>query len=366
METKVTYRGKKKKVKENGNEQKRKKEESQERWECFRKIIEKFSQQKVMVIGDFISDIYIYGKPSKLSREAPVVVINHESERIVPGGAGNATNNLASLGCQVYSVGILGNDELGNNIISQLNEKKVNVDGLLLSHIVTTTSKTRIMAGDEHTSKQQVIRIDKANKGPIPSRLQQKICNHFLSISQDVNAVVVSDYGYGVIFRRIIPKLQALAKQKIVVVDSRYQLLRFRGVTAITPNESEAEKATRIRLVNDQSVSRAAYLLKERLGLKAVLITRGNRGMTLLDKSRKIFHIPIVGSDDITDVTGAGDTVATIFTLALASGANFFEAASLANYAASIVVMKSGTAVITKNELLEAVKKDYEGSKNSS
>jgi rfaE bifunctional protein kinase chain/domain len=142
--------------------------------------------------------------------------------------------------------------------------------------------------------------------------------------------------------------------------------LRFRGVTAITPNESEAEKATRIRLVNDQSVSRAANLLKERLGLKAVLITRGNRGMTLLEKSGKISHIPIVGPDDITDVTGAGDTVATIFTLSLASGANFFDAASLANYAASIVVMKSGTAVITKDELLEAVKKDHEGSKNSS
>jgi len=215
------------------------------------------------------------------------------------------------------------------------------------------------MAGDEHTSKQQVIRVDRINKESIPSRLQEKIYDHFIRLSQDVDAVVVSDYGYGVIFRRIISRLQSIAKQKIVVVDSRFQLRKFHGVTAVTPNESETEMATRRRLLSDQDVTRAANALKQKLDIKAVLITRGNLGMTLLEEQSGISHIPIVGKDDITDVTGAGDTVTTVFALSLAAGASFYDAASLANYAADIVVMKSGTAVVTQKELLEAVQKNH-------
>jgi len=325
----------------------------------FREIIDKFSKVKVMIIGDFISDVYIYGKPFKLSREAPVLVVRHERETIVPGGAGNAANNLGSLGCKVYALGILGNDLWGNTIVKELTEKNVNVDGLVRSHIVNTTSKTRIMAGDDHTSKQQVIRIDRRNEEPLPARLRAKIHDSFTKVSKDMDAIIVSDYGYGVISPRIITDLTSLAQHKTVVVDSRYQLMRFRGVTAVTPNESEAERATRIRMVEDKDVKRAAGLLKKKLALKAVLITRGNRGMSLFEETAKISHIPIVGHDDITDVTGAGDTVATVFTLALAAGARFYDSACLANYAAGIVVMKSGTAVVTRNELLEAVKKNH-------
>jgi rfaE bifunctional protein kinase chain/domain len=215
------------------------------------------------------------------------------------------------------------------------------------------------MAGDEHTSKQQVIRVDRINKESIPSRLQGKIYDYFAKLSQDVDAVVVSDYGYGVIFRRIISKLQSIAEEKIVVADSRYQLKKFEGVTAITPNASETEVATRRRLVSNQDVTRAANALKKKLGVKAVLITRGNLGMTLLEEQSGISHIPIVGKDDITDVTGAGDTVTTVFALSLAAGASYPDAAALANYAADIVVMKSGTAVVTQKELLEAVQKNH-------
>jgi rfaE bifunctional protein kinase chain/domain len=360
----MTYRERRRKPRENGSVRKGKtpatgKKNQPEQGDRFRAIIEKYPQQKILVIGDFIADIYIYGKPFQLSREAPVVVIRHESEDIVPGGAGNAANNLASLGGQVFAVGILGNDDTGNSVRTHLSEKKVNVDGLLLSHIMTSTSKTRIMAGDEHTSKQQVTRVDKINKESIPSRLQEKIYECFIRLSQDVDGVVVSDYGMGVTFRRIISKLQSIAEQKVVVVDSRYQLRKFRGVTAITPNESETEMATRRRLVSNQDVTRAANALKKKLDVKAVLITRGNLGMTLLEEQTGISHIPIVGKDDITDVTGAGDTVTTVFALSLAAGATFHEAASLANYAADIVVMKSGTAVVTQQELLEAVKKNH-------
>ena len=337
-----------------------KKEKPPKKEKYFEGIIGKFSQSKIMVIGDYISDVYVYGKPFKLSREAPVVVIRHEWENIVPGGAGNAAHNLASLGCKVYAVGILGNDEVGNSILNQLKKKGVNGDGLLLSHIVNTISKTRIMAGDDHTSKQQVIRIDKVNQEPIPARLQEKIYSQFKRLANEVDAIVVSDYGYGVVSDRIISLIQTLAKQKMVVVDSRYQLMRFRGVTAVTPNESEAEKAIRMRLFEDHGVERAAHVLMEKLKLQAVLITRGNRGMTLLEKPARIFHLPISGHDDITDVTGAGDTVATVFTLSLAAGAGFYDAAFLANCAAGVVVMKSGTAVLTREELQEAVKKHYE------
>jgi D-glycero-beta-D-manno-heptose-7-phosphate kinase len=327
-------------------------------------IIASFPRRKVMVVGDFIADVYLYGKPFQLSREAPVVVIRHEWDNVVPGGAGNATYNLAHLGCRVYAVGMLGNDELGNKLTSYLKEKQVQVEGLVLSHIVNTTSKTRIMAGDDHTSKQQVIRIDRINREAVPARLQERLSEQFRRLAKAVDAIIVSDYGYGVVSGQIIADLHTLAKEKVVVVDSRHQLMRFRGVTAVTPNESEAEKATRLRLNGDQDVERAARVLRERLGLKAVLITRGNRGMTLLEKPAKATHIPIVGPDDIIDVTGAGDTVATVFTLALASGADFLEAATLANYAASIVVMKTGTAVATPSELMEVIKSNNEGSKN--
>lgn len=329
-----------------------------------KEIIGSFPRRKVMVVGDFIADVYLYGKPFQLSREAPVVVIRHEWDNVVPGGAGNATYNLAHLGCRVYAVGMLGNDELGNKLTAYLKERRVQVEGLVLSHIVNTTSKTRIMAGDDHTSKQQVIRIDRINREAIPARLQERLSEQFHRLAKAVDAIIVSDYGYGVASGPIITGLQALAKEKIVVVDSRYQLMRFRGVTAVTPNESEAEKATRLRLAGDREVERAARILREKLGLKAVLITRGNRGMTLLEKPHKALHIPIVGPDDIIDVTGAGDTVATVFTLALASGADFHEAAILANYAASIVVMKTGTAVATPAELLEVVERNNEGSEN--
>jgi len=325
----------------------------------FRKIINSFSKIKVLIIGDFISDVYIFGKPFKLSREAPVVVVRHEREIIVPGGAGNAANNLASLDCKTCALGILGNDFWGDAIVKQLSEKNVNVHGLVRSHIVNTTSKTRIMAGDDNTSKQQVIRIDKRHEDPLPSRLRTKLHDNFLALAKDMDAIIVSDYGYGVISPRIINELRELAKQKIVIVDSRYQLLRFRGVTAVTPNESEAEKAAKMRMIGDHDVKRAATFLKKRLNLNAVLITRGNQGMSLLEDNAKISHIPIVGSDDITDVTGAGDTVATVFTLALAAGAGFYDSARLANYAAGIVVMKSGTAVINRKELLEAVRKNH-------
>lgn len=325
----------------------------------FETIAERFASIKVMVIGDFISDVYVYGKPFRLSREAPVVVIRHEGESIIPGGAGNAVNNLASLGVQVSAVGILGNDKLGNDIMAQLREKKAAVDRMVLSNIVSTTSKTRIMAGDDHTSKQQVIRIDKINQETIPSRLQEKIYENFKAVAEKVDAVIVSDYGYGVISRRIISDLSDLAKRKVVVVDSRYQVIRFQGVTAVTPNESEAERATRIRIREDADAERAASHLYSKAGLKAVLITRGNHGMTLLENPTTVHHIPICGSDDVTDVTGAGDTVVATFTAALAAGAGFYDAALLANCAAGVVVMKSGTAVVTRRELIDAVRKHY-------
>ena len=360
----MSYQEKKKNIRGKRSTQRHKPREilpakEQEKGKYFEMLIAKFPQPKIMVIGDYISDIYIYGKPFKLSREAPVVVIRHERDNIVPGGAGNAVNNLASLGCKVYAVGILGNDEAGNSLLSQLKKKGVNVNGLLLSHIVNTISKTRVMAGDDHTSKQQVIRIDKVNKEPIPARLQEKIYEQFKGLVREVDAIVVSDYGYGVVSDRAIALIQNLAKQKIVVVDSRYQLGRFRGVTAVTPNEAEAEKAVRMKLFGDHEVERASHILMDKLKLKAVLITRGNRGMTLLEKPTKINHIPISGHDDITDVTGAGDTVVTVFTLALASGAGFYDSAFLANCAAGVVVMKTGTAVLTRDELVEAVKKHY-------
>jgi len=321
----------------------------------FKRIIDGFVKSKIAVVGDIVADIYIYGKPFKLSREAPVLVIRHESERIVPGGAGNAINNLAQLGASVYPISIIGNDEAGRAVLNHFADDNINLEGLIISDEQDTVSKTRIMAGDDHTSKQQVIRIDKEAQYHIAPHLEEDLLSYLTNISKEIDALLVSDYGHGVITPKLIEKISQIASKKIVVVDSRYHLLEYKDVTIITPNESEAEQGSGMLIKNDEDVATIAKKFIKELRLKATLITRGNKGMLIAEQSGAINHIPIWGGDDIVDITGAGDTVTSVVTLSLISGANFYEAARLSNYAAGIVVMKSGTAPLTRKELLEAV-----------
>ncbi len=325
----------------------------------FKEIIGRFKEAKIAVIGDIVADIYIYGKPFKLSREAPVLVVRHDGERVLPGSAGNTIHNLSRLGVRVFPLVVIGDDEAGRSLLSGLSVMNIDREGIIVVDGRSTITKTRIMAGDNHTSKQQVIRIDREVKESLTERVEDRIMLHLDRIANQVDALIVSDYGYDLITPGLLEKLKAIAANKNVVVDSRYRLHLFSGFTAITPNESEAEAISQFSITNGQDAIRVGKGLVEELDLKAVLITRGNKGMVLVERSGGALEIPICGSDDITDVTGAGDTVTAAFTSSLAAGASFYEAARLSNYAGAVVVMKSGTATASPRELINVIEEEY-------
>ena len=321
----------------------------------FKSIIKQFPRTSVGVIGDMAADVYIYGKPYRLSREAPVIVIRHDYQKVVPGGAANTVNNLIQLGAQVYPMGILGNDDAGVEVFNHFADRCQSTEGLLLSSATETITKTRILAGDDHTSKQQVIRIDKEPRYRLTSDEERKLLAYFTDHASRLDALIVSDYGYGFVTGKILACIKEFARTRTVVVDSRYRMGDFRGVTIITPNQAEAQELTGIEIRDAKTLAAAGKNILKNLGCRAVLITQGNEGMTLFERNRKPAHIPICGSDEITDVTGAGDTVASIIGLALGAGATFAEAAHLSNAGASVVVMKRGTATLTAAELASAM-----------
>lgn len=318
-------------------------------------IIKQFPKARICVIGDMTADVFIYGKPYRLSREAPVIVVRYDAEELVPGGAANTVNNLLDLGAQVCPIGILGRDYFGEKLFSYLAAKCPNMDGMLLDPAFHTIMKTRILAGDDNTTKQQVIRIDRDFDTPLAGDNEGQLIAYFKALLPRIDAVVVSDYGYGIFSKKLLGCVKKCCRDKIVVVDSRYHMPVFKGATIITPNQAEAEQITGIAIQDEKSLARAGVQLLRLIGCRAALITRGNKGMTLFEPGRAPLHIPVAGSDRISDVTGAGDTVVALMTLALVAGASFPDAARLANYAASVVVMKPGTATLSVDELKTAI-----------
>jgi len=318
--------------------------------------IERFSRKRICVVGDVIADIYIYGKPHKLSREAPVVVIKYEEERLYPGSAGNTINNLLALGAEVFPVACVGTDRAGDMLVEHFSmSARIHLEGFV-RHEGRTVTKTRILAGDTHTSKQQVIRVDRELEGPIPQSIRQALKEKLKEIIPLVDAIILSDYEYGLIDREIIGLAAACSHERVVVGDSRYNLREFKGMTLITPNESEAYALS--GLDGSRDIEEVGSRIMAFMEVKALLITRGNKGMSLFLPDGSRHHIPISGGDEVADVTGAGDTVAAAVTLALASGADFLEAARIANCAGGIVVGKRGTAVVTCEELRKVIEED--------
>jgi D-glycero-beta-D-manno-heptose-7-phosphate kinase len=318
-----------------------------------RDLLERFKDKRICVVGDVIADIYIYGKPHKLSREAPVVVIKYEEERLLPGSAGNTINNLLSLGAQVFPVSCLGRDDAGDRLVDHFaRQPNVSLDGIV-RYDGRTVTKTRILAGDTHTSKQQVIRVDREIDAPIPESIRHELRRRFMECAPTCDAIVLSDYEYGLLDGEMTAYAASLASKTIVVGDSRFNLKALKGITLITPNESEAYALAGIE--GDPSIEEVGETIMSFMNVEALLITRGNKGMSLFLKDGTVHHIPISGSDESADVTGAGDTVAAAVSLALASGADFYTACRIANHAAGIVVMKRGTAVVTIEELKRAV-----------
>jgi D-glycero-beta-D-manno-heptose-7-phosphate kinase len=320
-------------------------------------LVGRFKDKRICVVGDVIADIYIYGKPYKLSREAPVVVIKYEEEQLLPGSAGNTINNLLALGARVFPISCLGNDEAGDRLMDHFaRQPNVSMDGIV-RYEGRTVTKTRILAGDTHTSKQQVIRVDREIDSPLPDNVRIELRRRFMECAPSCDAIVLSDYEYGLIDEEMIFYAAGLASDKIVVGDSRYNLKALRGITLITPNESEAYALA--GLEGSSTVEEVGEKIMSFMNVRSLLITRGNKGMSLFLGNGTVHHIPISGSDEIADVTGAGDTVAAAVSLALASGADFYTACRVANYAAGIVVMKRGTAVVTIEELKRAITEEH-------
>jgi D-glycero-beta-D-manno-heptose-7-phosphate kinase len=311
-----------------------------------------FSGRRIVIAGDVIADEFIYGQIARVSREAPVLILNYDSTEIVPGGAGNAASNVAALGGDAIAVGVVGRDESGRRLLATMKRRRIDVGRMVVPPGYRTPTKTRILAGGIHSAKQQVVRIDRAANGGAEQRTRALFQDRVLTAAKSADALLISDYGSGLVTPALVSAARERMRMPIVLVDSRYDLLRFRGITACTPNESEVEQSLGIRIGDDaRALERAGRAVLTRTRSRAVLITRGSRGMALFQPGVRTVHMPIVGSDQIADVTGAGDTVIAAMTLALAAGGTFDEAAHLANHAGGIVVMKRGTATVTAAEL---------------
>lgn len=316
------------------------------------RVLDTFPRRKIAVVGDLVADRYLRGTIDRVSREAPVLIVKHDQTETFPGGAANAAANIASLGGSSLAVGIVGNDPSGEELTAELAALGVETRSIVASSSYSTTTKTRVLAGRSTSSRQQVLRIDDEDRtGPSPQD-RSVLLEKAVAAAAESDAIIVSDYGYGAVDPELYSAVLAIANDRgiPIVVDSRYRLAEFRGATAATPNLEEAEA-----IIGFGFEPAAADSLREQLDYRALLITRGGNGMLLSEESRPVTHIPVVGPSEPVDVTGAGDTVIAVFTMALAAGFDFHLAATIANHAGGIVVMKRGTATVSLDELAESL-----------
>lgn len=321
-------------------------------------ISTEFPKRRVAVVGDIVADQFLHGTIARVSREAPVFILEHEDTDTRPGGAANAAANVASLGGQAVLVGLIGTDENATLLSDALVSAKVDCSGLVADPHLRTTNKVRVLAGHHYSPRQQVIRIDYANRAPVRDETRKRLIEAARQACEGADAVIVSDYGYGAVCTDVIETIRRQAEAAGIpwLIDSRHRLAEFTGFTAATPNQEEAEQ-----ILGKDFTNESCEELRLRLGYTALLVTRGNRGMTLFEEFKGATHFEAVGSTDPVDVTGAGDTVIGTFALGLASGLSFSDAATIANHAGGIVVMKRGTAVATVEELRVSLEKNVEG-----
>jgi len=331
-----------------------------------RKIVEAFPRVTVTVLGDLVADEFVFGEISRVSREAPVLILKHREKTVVPGGGANAIYNLADLGVKVLPVGVVGDDEAGRSLMQQFKRKRIPLSGISVEKTYTTVTKTRILAGMTHAWPQQVVRIDREPSGGLGRRLEDKLMAAARKNASISDALLVSDYGYGAASPDVLKAVQEKHSLKGVPVtlDSRHRMLEFSGIAAATPNEAEVEAALQIHVGQDwKTLTSAGAEVIRRMKLDSLVITRGRDGMAAFAGRNNPVDIPSFGSDEVTDVTGAGDTVIATFTSALAVGASAEDAARLANYAGGIVVMKRGTATVSRQELLSALDQSPPGTR---
>jgi D-glycero-beta-D-manno-heptose-7-phosphate kinase len=325
-------------------------------------LVQAFRSRRVVVVGDLLADEFIYGRVERVSREAPVLILRYDQTIVVPGGAGNAASNVAALGGRATLAARVGRDGAGRRVVASL-PRGVSREAIVRPRGYQTPLKTRILAGGVHSAKQQVVRIDRIQAAAPDAAATRAFAIAARRALASSDALLISDYGSGLVTPELVETLRrtrgSRGETPPIFIDSRHDTLRYRGLTACTPNESEVEQLLGVSIDDRLDVlERAGRTLLRRTGMAAVLITRGGRGMALFEPDAPTRHIPIVGSDEIADVTGAGETVIATMTLTRAAGASFYEAARLANYAGGIVVMKRGTATVAPGELVAAIRRD--------
>jgi len=312
-----------------------------------------FLKRKIVIIGDLVADQFLKGTISRVSREAPVFILRHDETETRCGAAANAAVNIASLGGTPILIGLVGNDNNGELLISSLKQNNVDIENVIVDDNLTTTTKVRVLAGQQYAGKQQVIRIDYENRAAIDPTTITKLLTKLQAASQDADAIIISDYNYGVANPEIAAAAKVVSRESNIplIIDSRFNLEDFHGATSATPNLDEFEQLGGKDLSDMQCDE-----IRERLGFGSLLVTCGNEGVLLLEKDKPPLRLKAVGSLEPVDVTGAGDTVIAAYTLAIASGSSFAEAAGIANHAGGIVVMKKGTASVRIDELIESLK----------
>ncbi len=319
------------------------------------KLISKFNDVKILIVGDLILDEFVWGDTSRISPEAPVPVVLVERESLMPGGAANVANNICALGAKAYLVGAIGRDEHGRRLEKILKDKGVDLEGVVSDSERPTTLKTRVVA-----RHQQIVRIDRERTSPLSEPVNKDMLDYIKEKIKEVDGVIIEDYGKGVITPRLLREIVPLAKRhsKIITVDPKEEhSLYYKGTTAITPNRKEAEAMAGIKATDDESLNRLGKALLRKLKLKAAVITLGEHGMRVFERGGKVTHIPTV-AQEVFDVSGAGDTVIATFTVSLGAGARMIEAAHISNFAGGIVVGKVGVATTSQAELKARIR-DY-------
>ena len=320
-------------------------------------IVNKFRDKKILVVGDLIADVYLDGRISRISREAPVLILEEAGKKIVAGGAANVIANAATLGGKVYAVGVVGDDDYAESLKKILSDFKVNVDGMINDKSRPTISKTRIIAGGRATVSQQIVRIDRESKLPLSKNIETKLLGYLEKILPNVDGIILSDYGAGTVTDSIKNLLISHAnKFKIPsMVDSRYRINEFSGIGYAKQSDSELAAFMKIEINDVETLINAATKLLAELNSNGLLITRGEFGMSLFERGGTVHHIPVSDKSEVYDVSGAGDTCVAAFMLAMTAKAEPVNSARISNYAAGVAVRKLGTATVSAGELLKAI-----------
>lgn len=313
-----------------------------------------FSRKKIIILGDLVADQFLRGTIARVSREAPVFILRHDETETLGGGAANAAVNVASLDAEAVLIGLVGKDLNGKALLEKLRGSNVNCDLVIASESFQTTTKVRVLAGQHYAARQQVIRIDYENEAEISAEIVEKLKENLISATEKADAIIISDYDYGVANNEIAETAKKISAEKQIplLIDSRFRLSEFSGATTATPNQDEVEQILGKNFTDDD-----CRKLCEKLGFESLLVTCGNKGMLLFERDKTPLQIEAVGAKEPVDVTGAGDTVIAVYALGLASGLSFQESANLANHAGGIVVMKKGTASVSPEELIASIEK---------